>query len=262
VAGRQRPARRTQPNTPRLVARPARYRVRLVHPDGHEEDGAVRRFRPAAPRLGHSFTTIEAGRPASWETFDERLAHDEQGEPYLDLRARRDFAESDGDLPDYELEHAREERFPEQAEALLARAEPSLQLELVALDPGEAPDWAEAGRYIESLVLEVVEDDLVELCGVDPDRDPRGTWLARVKERLGSDLERFRADVEGDHDEIEEWEYLCGRILATVGSLADEADPDSGHGWMCRLLDAGALAAAGFTRVRKAQLDVAGRGLM
>jgi hypothetical protein len=43
-------------------------------------------------------------------------------------------------------------------------------------------------------------------------------------------------------------------VLASVGSMSDEAHPDRGHGWMCRLADAGALAAAGFVRVRKADL--------
>ena len=32
--------------------------------------------------------------------------------------------------------------------------------------------------------------------------------------------------------------------------------PDGGHGWMCRLVDSGALTAAGFQRVRKATLDL------
>jgi hypothetical protein len=91
---------------------------------------------------------------------------------------------------------------------------------------------------------------------VDSDSDPRETWLPRVQERLLDDLERFRADVEGDHAEIEEWEFADGRVFAAVGSRDDEANPDKGYGWMCRLVDAGALGAAGFSRVRKAQLDL------
>ena len=43
---------------PRVVAVPARYRLRLRHPDGREELGGLRRFRPDPPRLGHSFTTL------------------------------------------------------------------------------------------------------------------------------------------------------------------------------------------------------------
>jgi hypothetical protein len=39
-----------------------------------------------------------------------------------------------------------------------------------------------------------------------------------------------------------------------VGSTEDEADPDAGHGWLCRLVDAGVLGAAGFSRVRKAEI--------
>ncbi len=129
-----------------------------------------------------------------------------------------------------------------------------LHIELVALDPGEAPDWEEARRYIDAIGLEEINDDLLELCGVDPDRDPQDTWLETVKERLSEDLESFRGDIEGDQDEIEEWDFRDGSIFASVGSLDDEANPVSGHGWLTRLLDAGVLGVAGFSRVRKAQL--------
>ena len=157
-----------------------------------------------------------------------------------------------------QLEHAlaaREERLPDAAAATFTRAEKGgLALELVALEPGEEPDWDDAERYLDALVLEEIEDDLLEQCGVNPGADPRETWLDKVKERLRSDLARFRDDIEGDHDEIEEWDFRDGRIFASVGSTDDEADPDSGHGWMCRLVDAGVLGAAGFDRVRKASL--------
>ena len=131
---------------------------------------------------------------------------------------------------------------------------PGWRSELVALEPGEAPDWAEAAAYIDALILEEIEDDLLEQCGVSPDHDPRETWLETVKSRLREDLRAFRADIEDNHDAIEEWDFRDGRIFASVGSFEDESDPDSGHGWLCRLLDVGALAAAGFQRVRKAQL--------
>ena len=75
-----------------------------------------------------------------------------------------------------------------------------------------------------------------------------------VKRRLAADLEQLRRDVERDHDQIEQWDFRDGRILASLGSEEDEAAPDSGHGWMCRLLDAGALSAAGFQQVRKADV--------
>ena len=242
----------------RVLAKPARYRLRLHHPDGREELGAFRRYRPDAPRLGHSFTTVEDGEPVSWEVVDESLAHDEQGEPFLDLTAERDYGEAE-DLPDHELEHtlaARAQSLPEAAAELLAGADGGLSIELVALEPGELPDLEEGARYIDALVLDEIEDDLLELCGVNPNRDPEETWLATVKERLRADLESFRADIEGDHDDIEEWDFLDGRIFAAVGSFEDESDPDSSYGWLCRLLDAGALAAAGFRRVRKRELEV------
>jgi hypothetical protein len=242
---------------PLVVARPARYRIRLRHRDGREEVGAFRRFRPGAPRLGHAFTTLDRGRPVSWQVVDEQLARDEDGEPFLDLVAERDFAELE-ELPDHELEHAlaaRDDSLPEAATAMLTRAEQAgLAVELAALEAGEAPDWEAAESYVNALILEEIEDDLLELCGVKPDRDPRDTWPDLVKERLLADLQRFRDDVEGDHDEIEEWDFRGGRVFASVGSLDDEADPERGHGWMCRLVDVSALGAAGFERVRKARL--------
>jgi hypothetical protein len=242
---------------PRLIMEPARYRLRLRHPDGREELGAFRRWRSDAPGVGHSFSTIEDGQPAAWTVTDTQLARDEQDEPYLDVLAERDFGELDG-LPNHELEHALDNRdadIPEAAQATLARAEEAgLAAELAALEVGEEPDWAEAERYIDALQLEEIEDDLLELCGVRPDSDPRETWLGTVKERLRSDLERFRADIEGDHDEIEEWDFRDGRIFASVGSVDDEANPDVGHGWLSRLVDSGVLTVAGFRRVRKTEL--------
>jgi hypothetical protein len=242
---------------PRLIMKPARYRLRLRHPDGREELGAFRRWRSDAPGVGHSFSTIEDGQPAVWTVTDTHLTHDDQDEPYLDVVAERDFGELDG-LPNHELEHALDNRdadIPEAAQATLARAEEAgLAAELAALEVGEEPDWAEAERYIDALELEEIEDDLLELCGVRPDSDPRETWLGTVKERLRSDLERFRADIEGDHDEIEEWDFRDGRIFASVGSVDDEANPDVGHGWLSRLIDGGVLTAAGFRRVRKTEL--------
>jgi hypothetical protein len=245
----------------RTIAKPARYRLRLHHPDDREELGAFRRFMPGSPRVGHGFTTLEDGGPISWEVVDEQLARDEAGEPFLDLIAERDYGEADGELPNHELEHAldaqNDDGLAPQAEAAIAQAsEQGLEIELVALEPGEAPDWDEASRYIEALGLEEIEDDLIEQAGVDPDRDPRETWLATVKERLRSDLEAFRGDVEGDHDEIEEWDFRGGRILASTGTFEDESDPNSGHGWMCRLLDSGVLGIAGFRRVRRYAVDL------
>jgi hypothetical protein len=247
-------------DTIRVVAKPARYRLRLRHPDGREELGAFRRMRPDGPRLGHSFTTIEDRAAISWSVVDEAFAHDEQDEPFLDLVAERDYGEAEGDLPDHELEHAlaaRSDEFPDAARERIDEATRSgLSIELVALEPEESPDWEEARRYIEALSLDTIEDDLLEMCGVDTRRDSEATWLETVKSRLRDDLDRFSADVEGDHDEIEEWDFHRGRVFAAVGAPDDEADPDSGYGWMCRLIDAGALGAAGFSRVRQPELEL------
>ena len=244
---------------PRALAKLARYRLRLVYPDGREEIGGFRRYRADGPRFGHGFTTILDGDPISWDVVEDRLASDEDGEPYLDLVAERGYDEADGELPDHELEHAlaRRGELSEAAQATLEQAdEAGLAVELVALDPGEAADWEEAGRYLDALTLDTVEDDLLELCGVDTANDREEAWLDTVKQRLQEDLEQLRADVEGDHDEIQEWEFQDGRVFVSVGSVDDESDPYKGHGWLCRLLDSGALGAAGFVRVRKAQLLV------
>ena len=245
---------------PRATAKPARYRLELRHPDGRVETGAFRRYRPGAPGIGHALATIEDGQAVSWQVVDQRVGRDEDGEPYLELIAERDYGEVE-QLPDHELEHSlasrEDEELPAGAAAAFARAEAAgLSIELVALEPGEEPDWEAAERYVDALILDEIEDDLIELCGVNPARDPRETWLATVKERLLEDLRQFRADVEGDHDEIEEWDFRGGRIFVSVGNPDDEADPLKGHGWMSRLVDSGTHTAAGFQRVQKARLDV------
>jgi hypothetical protein len=244
----------------RATAKPARYRLELRHPDGRVETGAFRRYRPDGPRLGHALATIEDGQAVSWQVVDQRVGRDEDGEPYLELVAERDYNEVE-QVPDHELEHSlagrEEEQLPPGASAAFARAEAAgLSMELVALEPGEAPDWEEAERYIDALILEELEDDLFELCGVNTNRDPQETWLQTVKERLLEDLRLFREDVEGDHDEIEEWEFRGARIFVSVGNHADESDPNKGHGWMSQLVDSSALTAAGLQRVQKARLDV------
>src|SRR5262249_45969219 len=158
---------------PRVVATPARYRLRLRHSDGREELGAFRRYRVDSPRLGHSLTTIEDGQPSAWSVVDARLAHDEEGESYLDLVAERDYGEFEA-LPEHELEHAvvaPPGELPEGLRATLSRAGDSgVLVELVALEPGELPDWAGARSYLDALVLEEVDDDLLVRCGVDIDR--------------------------------------------------------------------------------------------
>jgi hypothetical protein len=240
----------------RVSAKPARYRLVLRHPDGREEPAAFRRFRADAPRAGHQLTTLEDGAPISWQVVEERLAQDEAGEPYLESIAERDNAETES-LPDHQLEHAleREDDGDDVGAAVLARADiAGLAVELVSLEAGQAPDWDEAAHFLDALVVEELGDDLIELCGVDQRVDPPETWLDSVQARLREDLRAFRANVDGDHDEIEEWDFRGGRIFAAVGRVDEESDPDSGFGWMCRLVDADVLGAAGFQRVHKATL--------
>jgi hypothetical protein len=184
---------------------------------------------------------------------EQRLARDEAGEPFLELIADRDFAESES-LPNHELEHALDQERDDTsaAAAVLARAtEAGLAIELVGLEAGEAPNWEESTRYLDSLILEELEDDLIEQCGVDTHHDPPDTWLDRVKQRLHEDLDSLRVDVEGPRDQVEEWDFQDGRIFAAVGNFDDDSNPLSGYGWLCRLVDASVLQAGGFYRVRK-----------
>ena len=125
----------------------------------------------------------------------------------------------------HELEHAQEPDTSEAAEALARAEEAGLAVELVALEAGEEADWAGAERYIDALILEEIEDDLLELCGVDPANDPRERLARHGEGAPAADLARFRADIEGDPTEIQEWEFRDGRVFASVGSIEDEAEP-------------------------------------
>jgi hypothetical protein len=239
-------------------ARPARYRLILRHPDGHEEAGAFRRYREDAPRVGHQLATFEYGEPVSWAIVEQRLGRDHAGEPFLESIAERDHGEAES-LPDHQLEHALEQDRDgavAAAPALARATRAGLAVELVALEAGQAPGWQEASRYLESLILEELEDDLIEQCGVDTRHDPQERWLDTVKRRLRDDLDSFRTDTEGLHDEIEEWDFRGSRIFAAVGRFDDDSNPSSSYGWMCRLVDAGVLQAAGFYRARKPLLPL------
>jgi hypothetical protein len=237
----------------RVKTHAARYRLTLHHPDGRREAGAFRRFRADAPTPGHQLTTLAAGVPISWVVVEERIAYDAAGEPFLELIAERDYDEGES-LPDHQLEHAldQERDDPDRTAAALMRAESAGRaIELVGLEAGQAADWDGARHYLDSLILEEIEDDLLEQCGVDVRHAPQQTWLGTVKQRLREDLESFRVDVEDRHGEIEGWAFRGGMIFAAVGRFDDDSNPFSGYGWMCRLVDAGVLQAGGFKRVRK-----------
>jgi hypothetical protein len=247
-----------QVNGAAVQSRPARYRLILRHPDGREEAGAFRRNRSDAPTVGHQLATFENGGPISWAVVEQRLAHDDAGEPFLESIAERDHGEAES-LPDHQLEHAIEQDGDDigVAGTILARAtEAGLAIELVGLDSGEAPDWEGATSYLESLILEELEDDLIEQCGVDTRHVPQEGWLALVKQRLREDLSSLRADIEGPHDDVEEWDYHGGKIFAALGRFDDDSNPLSGYGWLCRLVDASVLQAGGFYRVRKPLLPL------
>jgi hypothetical protein len=237
----------------RVQTQPARYRLTLRHPDGRQEAGAFRRFRADVPAPGHQLTTLAAGAPISWVVVEHCLAYDVAGEPFLELIAERDYTEAES-LPDHQLEHALDQERDDTnatVAALIRTESAGLAIELVGLEDGVAANWNGARSYLDSLILEEIEDDLLEQCGVDARHDPQQTWLDTVKQRLRDDLDSFRAGVEHGHGEIEEWVFRGGRIFAAVGRFDDDSNPFSGYGWMCRLVDAGVLQAGGFKRVRK-----------
>jgi hypothetical protein len=241
-----------------VQTQPARYRLMLRHPDGRQEAGAFRRYRLDAPVPGHRLTTLDDGAPISWVVVEDRLAYDAAGEPFLELIAEHDSTEAES-LPDHQLEHAldQDRDGTNPTAAALMRAESAgLAMELVGLEAGQAADWDGAESYLHSLILEEIEDDLFEQCGVDTRRDPHQTWLETVKGRLHDDLDSFRAGVEAGHGEIEEWDFRGGRIFAAVGRIDDDSIPLSAFGWICQLVDAGVLQAGGFKRVRKPLLLV------
>ncbi len=241
---------------PRLVAFPARYRFVLQHEDGRKEFGALRRVGEEAPGLGHAFTTMLDGVPVTWQVIAQRLARDGDGQPLLELVAERDFSEVEG-VPDHDLEHrrSRSEELSAAAEATLDRAaSEGLLLELVGLDAGRVPDWEAAAHFIDSLIFEEVAEGLLELAGIRAGDLPLERELELLKQRLHEDLDRFRTDVETDRDQIEEWDLHGLRVFASTGTWEDQFDPDRGHGWMVRLVDSGALGAAGLPRIRKTEL--------
>jgi DnaK suppressor protein len=234
---------------------PSRFRLVLRQPCGTTESGAIRRLQPDSPRAGHTLTTLTAEGPASWTVVEERVERDERGVSFLAVYAERNYGEQDGSLPDHELEHELLRRGSEGWP--LARIDKvvavGLSAELVSLDPGGTPDWEKAERYLEALTLDTLGDDLLERF-VDTRRDPQDRWLDTVKERLRADLASFRVDVDDEHDEIEEWEIAGRRIFVSIGDAEAESDPSRGHGWLVRLCDVGVLSAAGFTRIRQAEL--------
>ena len=126
-----------------VQARPGRYRLTHRHPDGHEEAGVFRRFRPDAPTVGHQLATYEDGGPVTWAVVEQRLARDDADDPFLESIAERDHGEVES-LPDHQLEHTLEQDEDDSgtvAVALALATRPGLAVELVGLEPGQAPDW-------------------------------------------------------------------------------------------------------------------------
>ena len=237
----------------RVQARPARYRLTLRHPDGREEGSASRRYAADAPTLGHRLTTLAGGAPVSWTVVEQRLAHDDAGEPFVESIAERDYTEADS-LPDHQLEHALDWDLAVAASTLARAQAAGLAAELVALEPGEAPGL---GRGV-ALPR-----------GADPRGDPGRPARARRRrhpQRPAGDLARHGQAApprrpgrlpgrhRGRRGRDRGVGVPDGRVFAATGAPADEASPLSGYGWMSRLVDASVLGAAGFRRVRKADL--------
>lgn len=79
--------------------------------------------------------------------------------------------------------------------------------------------------------------------------------IAAATTRAGK--QRIHPSASEEPLEVGQIVRLEGRYwLIELSGADDEASPDGGHGWMCRLADSGALTEAGFQRVRKATLDL------
>jgi hypothetical protein len=236
---------------------PARFRLVLLRPDGREEAGAIRRLRDDSLGVGHAFTTAdEAGaHRLRWDVVTSRFVRDQGGRPLIEFLADHGLHAHER-IPDHELEHriAQQGDLAEARAALEFATAAGLAVELVELEPDRDPDWAEAGAYLEALEIEEIGEDLLERCGVKPEQDSPEAWIEQVKLRLRADLTSFRGDVEGPHRQIREWRIGARRVFASIGTWENEADPDSGHGWLCRLVDSDVLGTAGFVRLREIEL--------
>jgi hypothetical protein len=176
-----------------------------------------------------------------------------RGEPFLESIAGRDYADTES-LPDHQLEHALEQQRDDTstADTVLARATvPGLAIELVGLEGSQAPGWDEATRYLDSLTSRNSRTICSSNAASIPAaiRGERG-WT-RPSGAFATISTASAPTSERGHDQTEEWDFHGDKIFAAQGSFDDDANPDSGYGWMCRLVDAGDLQAAGFYRVRK-----------
>ena len=140
--------REARPGLPRVLAKPARYRLRLRHPDGHEELGAMRRLRSGSPDgwVTHSRRSRKDSRSAGrWSTSS--LSATSAASRFSTYVAERDYAEAEGSSPTMSSSTRSTvrrrggcRRTPTRRSQRLPRE--GLDVELVALDPGEEPDWA------------------------------------------------------------------------------------------------------------------------
>ena len=202
---------------------------------------------PARPSVHHCSRTGEPGhlgrRPI------EQLAQDEarRAVPRPDGRARlrgvRVAARATSSST--RSPASRRDELPPSAGRVSTRAEQTgLAIELVALDARRVAGRDEAVRYIEALGSRRSRTTCSSFAGCVPARTQR--HLARHRQdpavarisRSSASRRQARRTIRSRSGSFRD-----GRIFASIGSQDDESAPDRGHGWMCRLVDAGVLTA-------------------
>ena len=226
----------------RAAAKPGALST-LARPSGRPpRGGRVPSLRPGfAPARSRLHDRRSTAQPISWAVVDERFARDDDGEPSSSSWRSATSPRTRGIVPDHELEHTlarrAEEELPEEATSLLDRADRLGQsVELVALEPGEAPDW-DAGPSASSTRSSSRRSRTTcwssAVSTRTPTRARRGSPRCRTgfARTSGSSAPTSRTistrSRSGTSAAVE-----CSRRSVTLGR---QSDPGSGYGWMCRL---------------------------
>ena len=199
-------------DTARVVAKPARYRLRLRHPDGREELGAFRRMRAGQPATrplvhdargrGSRQLGASSRRRSPTTSRTSRSSTSSPSATTARPRATCPTTSSSTRSPASADGSGRRQGVDRRGDALRACRSSS---------PRSSRTRRRTGRRLAATSRPSVSTRSRTTCSScaasTRGDDSEGTWLETVQARLRDDLESFSADVEGDHDEIEEWDF-------------------------------------------------------